>query len=55
MTNRTSSWAALLPVFIIVLSPPSASKTAERNEDLLAGHPRFSYEAVEDITAMEAT
>jgi hypothetical protein len=53
MTNSTLSWVGLLPVFIIVLSPPNASEAAERSDELLSGHPRFSYEAVEDIDAME--
>jgi hypothetical protein len=53
MTISVSSWAEILPIVMIVLSPPSQSKAAEQSEDVLAGHPRFSYEAVEGIDAME--
>ncbi|MHC4177023.1 MAG: hypothetical protein ACYSWU_05935 [Planctomycetota bacterium] len=54
MTSIMTHWVVALPAITIFLSAGGISRAADEGEDLLAGHPRFSYEDVEDIDAMEA-
>lgn len=41
-------------LLLLVLCVGRISAAEQKNEDLLAGHPRLSYEDVADIDAMEA-
>ena len=54
MTSMMTHRIATLPAIAILLSAGGISKAADEGEDLLAGHPRFSYENVKDIDAMQA-
>ena len=54
MTSMMTHWFVTLPAITILLSAGVISRAADESEDLLAGHPRLSYENVEDIDAMEA-
>ena len=54
MTSIVPRWVVSLSAITILLSASGISRAADEREDLLAGHPRFSYELVNDIDAMEA-